>query len=154
MKAGLKMLTKLPSNDQRKDQDCDNDSDCDSDEDPDGDNFDEHNVMDAESNPVLQDNLAYLSALQKDPVVRCRTLVRVCRASWQRRKDLRQAIALVIAAKRSGSFSQAESDVSEDVSDPKPKELLRDVDTRWSALFMMIDRALELYEVRTLSSFS
>ena len=149
VKAGLKMLTKLPSNDQRKDRDRSDDSDYDSDEDLDGDDWDEHNIT---ANSALQDNTAYFSALQKDPVVRCRTLVRVCRASWQRRKDLRQAIALTIAAKQSGSSSQAEP-LAPPASDPKPKELLRDVDTRWSALFMMIDRALELYEVCTLPSF-
>ncbi|EKM51272.1 uncharacterized protein PHACADRAFT_65139, partial [Phanerochaete carnosa HHB-10118-sp] len=65
--------------------------------------------------------------------------------SWQRRRDLRQAIALSMAAKRALIAVAAES-LDSSTSGPKPKELLRDVDTRWSALFMMIDRALKLYE--------
>ncbi|EKM51157.1 uncharacterized protein PHACADRAFT_103191, partial [Phanerochaete carnosa HHB-10118-sp] len=79
-----------------------------------------------------------------DPVARCRTLVRSCRISWARRRDLRQTIILTMESKQLELEGQNEPESSQEPA--KPKELLRDVDTRWSALFMMIDRLLELYE--------
>jgi hypothetical protein len=70
----------------------------------------------------------------KDPIKRCRDLVSTCRASGQRRADLRATI--IDGNKR--------KDWAEDVPD---LQLLRDVDTRWSSVYLMVKRVLQLYPV-------
>jgi hypothetical protein len=77
----------------------------------------------------------YDVALSLDPVQACRDLVGACRASGQRREDFR---ATIVQGNKEDAFS----------SGPLPcLQLLRDVETRWSSTFFMIDRVLELYQV-------
>ncbi|KAH9844360.1 uncharacterized protein C8Q71DRAFT_697693 [Rhodofomes roseus] len=87
---------------------------------------------------VYHDNVAttdpYLDALRADPVVQARDLVRVSRASQQRREEFQDTI-------KEGNTQKAFGD------QPLPEAvLLQDVDTRWSSLYLMIDRVLELYQ--------
>ncbi|KDQ12925.1 hypothetical protein BOTBODRAFT_112281, partial [Botryobasidium botryosum FD-172 SS1] len=70
--------------------------------------------------------------LMSNLIVRVRSLVTACRASGQRRANFRQTI---IEGNNNGLFAL-------DVL-----QLLRDVDTRWSSLFLMVDRVLELSPV-------
>ncbi|KZT21839.1 hypothetical protein NEOLEDRAFT_1072768, partial [Neolentinus lepideus HHB14362 ss-1] len=81
--------------------------------------------------PDIDDD-EYLEALNGDPVARARSLVTACRASDQRRTDFQKTIQ---EGNEGNLF---------DVNLPE-NELLRDVDTRWSSTFLMIDRVLELY---------
>lgn len=88
---------------------------------------------------ALQDDVAYWTALKDDAVVAARRLVTACRASGQRREDFEDLIE--DGNNTRGGFGD-------------PPELLRvigllkDVDTRWSSTFLMIDRVLELVLVR------
>ncbi|KAH8073394.1 ribonuclease H-like domain-containing protein, partial [Cristinia sonorae] len=77
----------------------------------------------------------YAAALKRDPISLTRKLVKVLRSSWGRRQGLRDTIA-------DGNRRQFFRDGKE----IKHQELLRDVDTRWSSLFLMINRLIELYE--------
>ncbi|KAF9542985.1 hypothetical protein CPC08DRAFT_650017 [Agrocybe pediades] len=74
----------------------------------------------------------YEDALHNDVVAKCRSLVTACRASGQRREDLQKTIT---EGNEREYFSKHISN----------KELLRDMDIRWSSTFLMIDRVLELY---------
>ncbi len=77
-------------------------------------------------------------ALKNDAVARVRRLVQACRALDERRKELR---AIIVEGNASKSWGEL----------PLPlHQLLKDVDTRWSSTFLMIDRALTLYLVRGL----
>jgi hypothetical protein len=75
--------------------------------------------------------------MKDDVVASARSLVRACRASGQRRADFESVI----------------EDGNEEGGWGDPPKLLRvvgllkDVDTRWSSTFLMIDRVLELYLV-------
>jgi hypothetical protein len=92
---------------------------------------------------VLRDNAEYLEVLKDDVVAAARSLVTACRASGQHREDFRNTIA---EGNEEGGWGDP----------PEPLRnvvLLRDVDTRWSSIFRMIDRVLELYEVFHLFSF-
>lgn len=79
----------------------------------------------------------YWAVLQSDVVGLARSLVTACRASGQRRDDFEQVLE---EGNNRGGWGD-------------PPELLRivgllkDVDTRWSSIFLMIDRVLELYQV-------
>ncbi|KAJ7433861.1 ribonuclease H-like domain-containing protein [Mycena latifolia] len=88
--------------------------------------FDPEIVLDEEDMPVPQ----------LDPVASARKLVTACRASGQRREAFEDVIS---SGNEAGGWGE-------------PPELLRvvgllkDVDTRWSATFLMIDRLLEQYQ--------
>ncbi|KAJ7679980.1 hypothetical protein B0H17DRAFT_943665, partial [Mycena rosella] len=79
----------------------------------------------------------YWQVLQNDVVGLARSIVTACRASGQRRADFEETIE---KGNENGGWGE-------------PPELLRvvgllkDVDTRWSSIFLMIDRVLELYQV-------
>ena len=81
---------------------------------------------------------AYNNALANDPVVRCRSLVAACRASGQCREDF---MATIEEANSTSAFPDGQP--------IRCIQLLRDVDTRWSSIFLMIDRVLELYPIST-----
>lgn len=70
--------------------------------------------------------------LETDPVSAVRKLVVAIRASDKRRDSLQSTIH---------DLNQGEGLEIRNVN------LLRDVDTRWSSTFLMIDRLLELYPV-------
>jgi len=82
--------------------------------------------------PPWNMDAAYRDALEGDVVAAARKLVNVCRASGQRRKALQEIIREGNAA---NLFTLEEL------------ELLRDVDTRWSSTFYMIDRLILMYLV-------
>ncbi|KAJ4496040.1 hypothetical protein C8J55DRAFT_413443 [Lentinula edodes] len=104
------------------------------------------------STPDISNNLAstseYREALGKDLISTVRQLVNTCRASGNRRDDFRDIVINMQSelqaqkAMRSGNLSEnlEKDDVLERVV-----VLLRDVDTRWSSIFFMVDRFLELY---------
>ncbi|KAJ7440177.1 hypothetical protein FB451DRAFT_1344143 [Mycena latifolia] len=92
--------------------------------------------FDVEGNRI-RENVQYWLALQRDPVAEARSLVTACRASGQRREAFEKTIE---EGNEAGGWGD-------------PLELLRysvvgllkDVETRWSATFLMIDRLLEQY---------
>ncbi|KAJ2918846.1 hypothetical protein MD484_g1605, partial [Candolleomyces efflorescens] len=97
--------------------------------------FDEE--LDSEFLELMQ-NSTYISLLQSDVVKLARQLVNFIRDSGQRREDFESVI-------RSGNESKSWG--SDDNQQPillRIVGLLRDVDTRWSSTFLMIDRVLEL----------
>jgi len=114
VKAGLKHLTTLPL----FDPDLDFNADQDTKELPD----------------TLCSDIEYYNALKSDVVSAARRLVTACRASGQCHEDLEDTI---IEGNNKGGWGE-------------PPELLqvvcllKDVDTRWSLTFLMIDRVLEL----------
>jgi hypothetical protein len=75
--------------------------------------------------------------LKEDVVSAARTLVTACRASGQRQEDFQNTIS---EGNETGGWGNPPKALRNVV-------LLRDVDTRWSSIFRMIDRVLELYEV-------
>lgn len=83
-----------------------------------------------------QETDEYTAALEGDPVATCRRLVNACRASGQRRADFR---SVIVDGNAEGEFH----------STLRAVQLLRDVETRWSSTYLMIDRVLELNEVCT-----
>jgi hypothetical protein len=80
--------------------------------------------------------VAYVDALESDPVGGSRRIVASCRASGQRLSSLKIVI-------KQGNEKQ--------VWPPngvlRVIQLLRDCETRWSSTFMMNDRVIELYPV-------
>ena len=86
---------------------------------------------------ALRDNVEYWEALKDDVVASARRLVMACRASGQHREDFESTIEV---RNENGGWG-----------DPplllRIVGLLKDVDTRWSSTFLMIDRVLELYLV-------
>jgi RNA processing factor Prp31 len=102
------------------------------------------------SSPSYDDD--YQEALKSDVVSAVRKLVNAIRASGQRREDLDKAINewnSKLATNRTNSESTEEIDELMRVV-----TLLRDVDTRWSSTFNMIDRAVELYPVMFFNLYS
>ncbi|OBZ72686.1 putative AC transposase [Grifola frondosa] len=91
----------------------------------------EHAALDSSD---LQADIAYAAELREDPVAKARTLVRVCRASQQRREEFD---ATIVEGNKNKEFTEK--------SLPEA-QLLLDVDTQWSSTFAMIDRVLELYQ--------
>ncbi|KAJ7120735.1 hypothetical protein C8R43DRAFT_1090881 [Mycena crocata] len=94
-------------------------------------------VLDNNDNLIpqsLRDNLQYWLALQCDPVGSARSLVTACRASGQRRENFEKVIK---EGNEAGGWGAPEPVILRIVG------LLKDVETRWSATFLMIDRLLE-----------
>lgn len=75
-----------------------------------------------------------LNTFQRDMVSVCRSIVVYCRASGGRRATLRQ----VIIEGNAGNWFDGLVPVC---------QLLRDVSTRWSSTYFMINRFLELWPV-------
>ncbi|OJT11323.1 hypothetical protein TRAPUB_12198 [Trametes pubescens] len=88
----------------------------------------------ANCNIDLANDPEYASALENDPVKRARQLIAACRASGQRREDF---AAVIADGNRCSSWGPGKT--------LRQVQLLRDVDTRWSSTYLMIDRLLELY---------
>ncbi|KAJ6462092.1 hypothetical protein C8R45DRAFT_841836, partial [Mycena sanguinolenta] len=81
-----------------------------------------------------QELVEYAEALQKDPIGKSRQIVSSCRASGQRRADVRQIILdgnKTLLWKPSGTL--------------RVVQLLRDCEARWSSTYLMNDRVIELY---------
>lgn len=118
-KAGLAILTKLPE--KSKDGKIDP-------------------TWYTEDDNATDNNPAWAKALAEDPVARCRKLVANCRASGQRREDF---TATIIDGNTGGVFRNAGGDI---IVLPC-LQLLRDVDTRWSSIYLMIQRVLDMKPV-------
>ncbi|KAJ2926565.1 hypothetical protein H1R20_g10525, partial [Candolleomyces eurysporus] len=102
--------------------------------------FDEDLTFD-DAFATLAQNPTYMGLLQSDVVKLARQLVNFIRDSGQRREDFE---AVIQSGNENNSWG--------DDKDGKPIQLrvvglLRDVDTRWSSTFLMIDRVLELRAV-------
>ena len=82
----------------------------------------------------------YAGALTTDPVSCTRTLVSTCRASGQRRRDLK---ASIVEGNSKGIFR----DEAGSVLKLPVLELLRDADMCWSSTFNMIGHVITLYLV-------
>ncbi|KAI0774753.1 hypothetical protein BD413DRAFT_603363 [Trametes elegans] len=82
----------------------------------------------------LDDDPGYAAALRNDTIKAARQLIVACRASGQRREEF---TATIEEGNRTGAFGENKK--------LRVVQLLRDVDTRWSSKFLMIDRLLELY---------
>lgn len=80
----------------------------------------------------------YAETLLSDPVAKCRTTVNACRDSHLRMEALEKTII-------EGNLANEWPDALH----LRVLQLLRDVDTRWSSTFLMIDRALYLSVVRS-----
>ncbi|OBZ74707.1 hypothetical protein A0H81_05703 [Grifola frondosa] len=122
---GLKQLTQIDS-DPYPDTDGDNISDT-------SEEAANRSVLEAH-HAAFEADPEYSTALRNDVVASARSLIRACRASGTRREDFDKTIA---AGNREKAFG--ENVILPDL------QLLRDVDTRWSSMFVMIDRVLELY---------
>lgn len=96
-----------------------------------------------EATQALRDDVEYWQTLKSDVIGRARRLVAACRASGQRREDFRTTIV-----------DGNENDSWGDAGLVRVVVLLRDVDTRWSSTFLMIDRVLELHLVSLLHNKS
>ncbi len=82
----------------------------------------------------LVNDTIYCAALESDTVASARKVVEKLRASDGRRKELR---ATIVEGNLSGGWGNPP--VAIDLL-----QLLKDVDTRWSSTFLMIDRVIEL----------
>ncbi|KAJ7721832.1 hypothetical protein DFH07DRAFT_867753 [Mycena maculata] len=76
----------------------------------------------------------YAEALQSDPVGKSRQIVAACRASGQRRADVKQ---IIVDGNRKFLWQPGGT--------LRVVQLLRDCETRWSSTYLMSDRLLELY---------
>jgi len=116
---------------------------------------DDDGVTGVEINEFMPPQLAedippeYLAALKQDLISCARKLVNACRASGQRRSELHK-IVLEMKLEAHQSDSQ-----NTDQNPPifRAEVLLHDVDTRWSSIYLMIDRLIELYLVHEFPSF-
>lgn len=102
-----------------------------------------------DDNPVNTED--YRKSLESDLISRVRHIVAQCRASGNRREDFRNA---VLAMRNEIQTKIVERGCSSNDDDDELLQrvvvLLRDVDTRWSSTFLMVDRFLELYPVSIL----
>ncbi|KAF8902744.1 hypothetical protein CPB84DRAFT_1678641, partial [Gymnopilus junonius] len=91
--------------------------------------------FDADGNHCRTNYLVqYEDALCADPVGKTCSTVRALRSSGQQRSELRE---IIMDGNKAGCW----------IPSIRPVQLLRDVDTRWSSLFGMVGRAIELYPV-------
>lgn len=91
---------------------------------------DEHDPIELEPERVSAYPSDWRRVLSRDVVAKVRKLVNACRKSPQRHESLRQYI-------RKGTDARQWN--------IKPLQLLRDVDTRWSSVYLMIERYLYLH---------
>lgn len=92
---------------------------------------------DPDYSPAFKNNEAYQVALKSDVVARVRRYVTACRASGQRHEEFNTILMEGNKAEGWGELHEPIREVG----------LLKDVDTRWSSTFRMIDRFLETYLV-------
>ena len=83
----------------------------------------------------------YNQALEADPIVWCWKLIANCWASGQCHENLQ---ATILDASGASLFGR--NDEGADIELPS-LQLLRDVDTQWSSIFLMVEWVLDLYPV-------
>jgi hypothetical protein len=106
---------------------------------------DEDALLLAASNEALNADPTYRKALEDDPVSCARVLVTSCRASGQRRTDFREVI---LQGNKDGTFHVKDLSSGKEFTIAVPElQLLKDVKTRWSATFFMINCLLQLWLV-------
>jgi len=91
---------------------------------------------------ALLDDPEYLEILENDIVGEAQNQVTTCRASGQRRENFKRVIE---QGNKDGGWGEPAEELA-------PIQLLKDVDTRWSSIFQMIDRLMELYLVSQIVS--
>ncbi|KAF7974202.1 hypothetical protein HWV62_13164 [Athelia sp. TMB] len=91
-------------------------------------------AIQAKTNP---DDSDWWKALAEDPIAKCCKLMANCRASGQHRKDFDRTI---IEGNTDGVFRDRNGNPIK----LDQLQLLRDVDTRWSSIYLMIDRVLNM----------
>lgn len=74
----------------------------------------------------------FSEALVRDPIACARAIVRACRASGQRREQLSQ---IIMEGNTNKTFGPCDAPVQ-----VRDLALLRDVDTRWDSVYLMIRR--------------
>lgn len=79
----------------------------------------------------------YREALLDDIISKVRRFITTCRASGQRRKKF---LDIIREGNKAGGFGDPQILL-------RVIGLLKDVDTRWSSIFMMTDRFLEQFPV-------
>jgi hypothetical protein len=92
--------------------------------------------LDPDYSAAFKNNEAYQAALKSDVVAHVRRYVTACRASGWRREEFNTVFMEETRLKAEGSHEPI-GEVG----------LLKDIDTRWSSTFCMIDRLLETYLV-------
>lgn len=121
MKAGLKHLTSVDFDiSDIEDQICEHF----------GNNSNEYNIE-------LTVDSEYMDTFKGDIVGKIRRFVTAVHASGQRRAQFR---AILIAGNKAGGWGPERKRI-------RIVGLLKDVDTRWSLVFLMLERFLETYEV-------
>ena len=83
----------------------------------------------------------YNQALEADPIVWCQKLIANCQASSQCRENLQATIS---DANGAGLFGR--DDEGADI-ELQSLQLLCDIDTQWSSIFLMVERVLDLYPI-------
>lgn len=97
-------------------------------------NFDPEQYAIARNERLARDEI-YCLALQADPIAQARNTVHASKASGRRREEFQDTIREGNKNKTFGEDSLPEA------------VLLLDVDTRWSSIYVMVDRVLELNQV-------
>lgn len=106
-----------------------------------GDDFEVTSVTPLSLEFELNYDSAYDAALEGDIVARVRDVVHTCRASSLRREHF---VRIIKQGNKEGTWKDAEGKpVTLDVL-----QLLRDVDTRWSSTYLMIEHLIRLNVVR------
>ena len=94
--------------------------------------------------PNSPNEQSYADAVARDPIALGRNVVRVIRASGKRREAFNEVIQ---NGNTRGWFVVGESPKQSTIT-IKPKELLRDVVTRWDSVYHMLNRLREMRPVR------
>jgi hypothetical protein len=97
------------------------------------------------------DRAAYVAALQQDPLASARDVVRVIRASGQRREAFE---AYREEGNRDGWWGIIEKNGKKEQRTVPPQQLLRDVRTRWDSVYYMLRRLRLNRPVRALIDLS
>ena len=92
---------------------------------------------DPDYSTAFKDNEAYQAALKSDVVACVQRYITACRASGQHREEFD---TILVEGNRAEGWGESHERIRE-------VGLLKDVDTRWSSTFRMIDRFLETYLV-------
>jgi hypothetical protein len=100
-----------------------------------------------------EEHQTYQQALARDPIALCRAVVRVIRASGQRRERFKQVILNGNQQKHwLGNVKlrdpSGQTRVEKGIVVLPVNELLRDVRTRWDSVYFMIRRFEELHQAR------
>lgn len=103
------------------------------------------NILEGADPITIANVKKYVATLERDLVGTGRGVVTACRASGQRRRDLRK---LIEDGNDSGYWK---GKMINPAHDSMPEvQLLRDCETRWSSTFNLIDRIILLHPVCTI----